>query len=38
MIDAMFDMPSEGGTSMVITPEFAIEKIEKISTFHLLAG
>jgi len=38
MIDAMFDMPSEEGTSMVITPEFAIEKIEKISTFHLLAG
>ena len=38
MIDAMFDMPSEGGTSMVITPEFASEKIERISTLRLQAG
>jgi ATP-dependent Clp protease ATP-binding subunit ClpX len=38
MIDAMFDMPSEGGTSMVITPEFATEKIEKISTLRLQAS
>ena len=38
MIDAMFDMPSEGGTSMVITPEFATEKIEKFSTFRLQAS
>ncbi len=38
MIDAMFDMPSEGGTSMIITPEFASEKIERISTLRLQAG
>ncbi|HEY5510107.1 MAG TPA: ATP-dependent Clp protease ATP-binding subunit ClpX [Prolixibacteraceae bacterium] len=38
MIDAMFEMPSEGGTSMVITPEFASEKIERISTLRLQAG
>jgi ATP-dependent Clp protease ATP-binding subunit ClpX len=38
MIDAMFDMPSEGGSSMVITPEFAEEKIERISTLRLKAG
>jgi len=38
MIDAMFEMPSEGGTSMIITPEFATEKIERISTFRLQAG
>jgi ATP-dependent Clp protease ATP-binding subunit ClpX len=38
MIDAMFEMPSEGGTSMVITPEFANEKIERISTLRLQAG
>jgi ATP-dependent Clp protease ATP-binding subunit ClpX len=38
MIDAMFDMPTDGGTSMVITPEFATEKIERISTFRLQAG
>lgn len=38
MIDAMFEMPSEGGKSMVITPEFANEKIERISTLRLQAG
>jgi len=38
MIDAMFEMPSEGGTIMVITPEFASEKIERISTLRLQAG
>ncbi|MEI7422339.1 MAG: ATP-dependent Clp protease ATP-binding subunit ClpX [Prolixibacteraceae bacterium] len=38
MIDAMFEMPSESGTSMVITPEFASEKIERISTLRLQAG
>jgi ATP-dependent Clp protease ATP-binding subunit ClpX len=38
MIDAMFEMPSEGGVSMVITPEFASEKIERISTLRLQAG
>ncbi|MCL4481066.1 MAG: ATP-dependent Clp protease ATP-binding subunit ClpX [Bacteroidetes bacterium] len=38
MIDAMFEMPSEEGTSMVITPEFATEKIERISTFRLQAS
>jgi ATP-dependent Clp protease ATP-binding subunit ClpX len=38
MIDAMFDMPSDGGTSMIITPEFASEKIERLSTLRLQAG
>lgn len=38
MIDAMFEMPSESGTSMVITPEFASEKIKRISTLRLQAG
>jgi ATP-dependent Clp protease ATP-binding subunit ClpX len=38
MVDAMFEMPSEGGTTMVITPEFASEKIERISTLRLQAG
>ena len=38
MIDAMFEMPSESGTSMVITPEFASENIERISTLRLQAG
>ncbi|MCE1197811.1 MAG: ATP-dependent Clp protease ATP-binding subunit ClpX [Marinilabiliales bacterium] len=38
MIDAMFDMPSDGNKNMVITPEFALEKIERISTLRLQAS
>ncbi len=38
MIDVMFDMPSNNHDELVITPEFAREKIEKVSAARLQAG
>lgn len=38
MIDAMFEMPSEGKSTMVITPQFALEKIERVSSLRLKAS
>jgi ATP-dependent Clp protease ATP-binding subunit ClpX len=38
MIDVMFDMPSNNHVELTITPEFAREKIEKVSAARLQAG
>jgi ATP-dependent Clp protease ATP-binding subunit ClpX len=38
MIDVMFEMPSGSSTEIVITPEFAKEKIEKVSAIRLQVG
>ena len=38
MIDVMFDMPSNNHDELIITPEFAREKIEKVSAARLQAG
>ncbi len=36
--DVMFEMPSGSHTERVITPEFAMEKIDKLSAIRLQAG
>jgi hypothetical protein len=38
MIDVMFDMPSNNHEELIITPEFAKEKIDKVSAVRLQAG
>ena len=38
MTDVMFDMPSNSNEDLVITPEFAKEKIDKVSAVRLQAG
>ena len=38
IMDVMFEMPSGSNTEVVITPEFAIEKIDKLSAIRLQAG
>ena len=38
MIDVMFEMPSNIHEELIITPEFAKEKIEKVSAIRLQAG
>jgi ATP-dependent Clp protease ATP-binding subunit ClpX len=38
MIDVMFDTPSDINEELTITPEFAKEKIEKVSAVRLQAG
>lgn len=38
IMDVMFEMPSGNHTEIVITPEFAMEKIDKLSAIRLQAG
>ena len=38
IMDVMFEMPSGDHTEIVITPEFAMEKIDKLSAIRLQAG
>ena len=38
IMDVMFEMPSGDHTEIVITPEFAMEKIDKLSAVRLQAG
>jgi ATP-dependent Clp protease ATP-binding subunit ClpX len=38
IMDVMFEMPSGSKTEVVITPEFASEKIDKLSAIRLQAG
>ncbi|MEI7525697.1 MAG: ATP-dependent Clp protease ATP-binding subunit ClpX [Mariniphaga sp.] len=38
IMDVMFEMPSGSNTEVVITPEFAMEKIDKLSAIRLQAG
>ncbi len=38
IMDVMFEMPSGSHTEIVITPEFALEKIDKLSAIRLQAG
>jgi len=38
IMDVMFEMPSGEHTEIVITPEFAMEKIDKLSAIRLKAG
>jgi len=38
IMDVMFEMPSGDHTEIVITPEFAMEKIDKLSSIRLQAG
>jgi len=38
IMDVMFEMPSGSHTEIVITPEFAMEKIDKLSAIRLQAG
>ena len=38
MVDAMFEMPSNGKKKMVITAEYAVEKISKAGMHRLMAG
>ena len=38
IMDVMFEMPSGSNTEIVITPEFAMEKIDKLSAIRLQAG
>lgn len=38
MIDVMFDMPSDNHEELTITPDFAKEKIDKVSAVRLQAG
>ena len=38
IMDVMFEMPSGSKTEIVITPEFASEKIDKLSAIRLKAG
>jgi ATP-dependent Clp protease ATP-binding subunit ClpX len=38
IMDVMFEMPSGSKTEIVITPEFAMEKIEKVSAIRLQVG
>lgn len=38
IMDVMFEMPSGSHTEIVITPEFASEKIDKLSAIRLQAG
>jgi ATP-dependent Clp protease ATP-binding subunit ClpX len=38
IMDVMFEMPSGSHTEVVITPEFAMEKIDKLSAIRLQAG
>ncbi len=38
IMDVMFEMPSGANTEVVITPEFAMEKIDKLSAIRLQAG
>jgi ATP-dependent Clp protease ATP-binding subunit ClpX len=38
MVDVMFDMPSNSHGELIITPELAREKIEKVSAARLQAG
>ncbi len=38
IMDMMFEMPSGSHTEIVITPEFAMEKIDKLSAIRLQAG
>jgi len=38
IMDVMFEMPSGSNTEVVITPEFASEKIDKLSAIRLQAG
>ena len=37
-MDVMYDMPSETKKEVVITPEFALEKIEKVNSVRLQVG
>ncbi|HEY3388966.1 MAG TPA: ATP-dependent Clp protease ATP-binding subunit ClpX, partial [Prolixibacteraceae bacterium] len=38
IMDVMFEMPSGSNTEVVITPEFAAEKIDKLSAIRLQAS
>ncbi len=38
IMDVMFEMPSGLNTEIIITPEFAIDKIDKLSSIRLQAG
>ena len=38
IMDVMFEMPSGSNTEVVITPEFALEKIDKLSALRLKAS
>jgi len=38
IMDVMFEMPSGTNTEIVITPEFALEKIDKLSSIRLQAS
>ena len=38
IMDVMFEMPSGNNTEVVITPEFAMEKIDKLSAIRLQAS
>ena len=38
IMDVMFEMPSGSNTEVVITPEFALEKIDKLSSIRLQAS
>jgi len=38
IMDVMFEMPSGSNTEVVITPEFALEKIDKLSAIRLKAS
>jgi len=38
IMDVMFEMPSGSNTEIVITPDFAMEKIDKLSAIRLQAG
>jgi ATP-dependent Clp protease ATP-binding subunit ClpX len=38
MTDVMFDMPSNDHVELIITPDFAKEKIDKVSAIRLQAG